>query len=94
MYCGGNPAPAPWDAARTAALLDSVMKPLAWWFTGSSEWSALYPQIPPNPGYKVIMWFVPWWGEAYTTYWCTFLERKDIGQLTPLGEWWSKFDFR
>ena len=82
-----------WDSQGWVKVRDTIMKSMAWWFTGDLQWP--YGNVPTNPGYDSIHWFVPWWGsEAGYQFWCTFLEdgRNNPHVLTPLGVYWHDYD--
>jgi len=83
-----------WGPQGWLKIRDKIMKPMSWWFTGDSQWP--YSNVPTNPGYDSIHWFVPWLGsEAGYTWWCGFLEdgRDSPAVLTHLGEYWYSYDF-
>lgn len=83
-----------WDPQGWVTVRDEIMKPLSWWFTGDTQWP--HSNVPTNPGYDAIHWFVTWDGGAEDApWWCDYLEdgRESPAVLTPLGEYWKNYDF-
>jgi hypothetical protein len=67
---------------------DEFMKPLSQWFSADPAWP--YPDIPTNPGYQSINWYVtrdPDWFP------CTYLldQEGPTGKATQLGAFWNQF---
>jgi hypothetical protein len=67
---------------------NDFMKPLSQWFANDPAWP--YPDIPTNPGYDTIAWYVtrdPDWFP------CTYLldELGPAAAPTNLGEFWNQF---
>jgi hypothetical protein len=92
-YCPLYPT---WSANGIAAVLDYVMKPMAWWFNNDPNWAATFPNVPANPGYDSMEWFLPYSGDYTETlkYSCTFLETSTISSnLTILGDFWRNYNF-
>jgi hypothetical protein len=92
-YCSLYPK---WSANGLATVLDYVMKPMAWWFNNDPNWTAAFPDVPANPGYDSMEWFVPYSGSPAeeNLWWCTFLETSTAtSRLTTLGDFWRNYNF-
>ena len=92
-YCPLYPT---WSADGVTTVLDYVMKPMAWWFNSDPNWTATFPDVPANPGYDSIEWFLPYSDNISETlnWWCTFLETSTVtSKLTILGDFWRSYNF-
>jgi hypothetical protein len=93
-YCPGYTL---WSPERLATVRDYVMKPMAWWFNHDPNWTSTFPDVPTNPGYDSMEWFLPYSSDTITEtpkFWCTFLETSTVtSNLTILGDFWRSYNF-
>lgn len=83
-----------WDPEGHLKVLETIMRPMAWWFTDDPQWP--HSSVPTNPGYDSIHWYTSWWKEGADNFWCTFLEdgRSSPNVLTSLGVYWRDYSIR
>lgn len=83
-----------WDPEGHLKVLETIMRPMTWWFTDDPQWP--HSSVPTNPGYDSIHWYTSWWKEGADNFWCTFLEdsRSSPSALTSLGAYWRDYNLR
>jgi hypothetical protein len=73
------------------SIRDNYMQPLSQWFANDPAWASRYPDVPANPGYDAIAWYVTHDSEANNT--CTYLLNRlgSGGSATTLGVFWNSY---
>ena len=76
------------EDATESWIEDEFMQPLTQWFADDAAWP--YPDIPTNPGYETIAWYVTHDPDWFP---CTYLLDKTgaSGKATKLGQFWNQF---